>query len=85
MITDDFLEVSPDGSIVKRCIDFAVWSKNRRTCVYEECRCLDNGHYLVAHYGGKSVVEYDENGKAVWNIPISEVHIRLYACHREIR
>lgn len=23
-------------------------------------RKLENGHYLVAHYGGKRVVEYDE-------------------------
>lgn len=34
-------------------------------------RKLENGHYLVAHYGGKRVVEYDENGNIYWEVPVS--------------
>lgn len=64
------LEVSPDGSIVKDVSILPFGVKTGGHAFMRNARCLDNGHYLVAHYGGKSVVEYDENGKAVWNIPV---------------
>ena len=31
---------------------------------------LDNGHFLVAHYGPQCVTEYDMNGKVVWNLDV---------------
>ena len=33
-------------------------------------RRLDNGHFLVAHYGPQCVTEYDMNGKVVWNLDV---------------
>ena len=33
-------------------------------------RRLDNGHFLVAHYGDQCVKEYDANGKVVWKLDV---------------
>lgn len=33
-------------------------------------RKLDNGNYLVAHYGGEYVKEYDSKGEVVWQAQV---------------
>ncbi len=64
------LEVSPEGKILKEVTILPPGEKKRKSFI-RNARRLSNGHYLVAHYGGKKVVEYDENGKSVWEIPVS--------------
>ena len=64
------LEVSPEGKIVKEVCILPEGEKGKKSFI-RNARRLDNGHYLVAHYGGKKVVEYDEEGKNVWEVPVS--------------
>lgn len=65
------LEVSPDGKIVKELSILPSGMTDGKKSFIRNARKLDNGHYLVAHFGGKKVVEYDENGKIYWEVPIS--------------
>jgi hypothetical protein len=56
------LEVSPAGSIVKDIIILKDTSE-RSSAFMRNARKLENGNYLVAHYGLDVVREYDHNGK----------------------
>lgn len=64
------LEISPAGEIVSEVCILPEGDKRRKSFI-RNARRLDNGHYLVAHYGGKKVVEYDTDGKNVWEVPVS--------------
>ena len=63
------LEISPEGSIVKQ-IKLLPDSVNGGHAYMRNARKLQNGNYLVAHYGLDKVCEYDSTGKPVWEIPI---------------
>lgn len=65
------LEVSSDGKIMKELSILPLGVTDGKKSFIRNARKLDNGHYLVAHFGGKKVVEYDENGKIYWEVPVS--------------
>jgi rhamnogalacturonyl hydrolase YesR len=61
------LEVSPAGVVVKE-VDLLPPGITGGTAYMRNARKLDNGHYLVAHYGADVVREYDGEGKVVREI-----------------
>ncbi len=65
------LEINPEGKIVKFISILPSGVKDGKKSFIRNVRRLSNGHYLVAHYGGKKVVEYDEDGKNIWEAPVS--------------
>lgn len=64
------LEVSPAGQIVKEVCILSAGVTDGGFAFMRNARRLDNGHYLVAHYGDERVTEYDADGKVVWNVPV---------------
>ena len=62
------LELAPDGKIVKE-IRLLPEGQDGGHAYMRNARRLANGHYLVAHYGGQVVKEYDPQGQAVWSVP----------------
>jgi hypothetical protein len=62
------LEMTPDGKIVKE-LRLLPEGKDGGHAYMRNARRLANGHYLVCHYGGKEVREYDADGKVVRTIP----------------
>ena len=62
------LEVNPAGQIVKE-IRLLPEGMNGGHAFMRNARKLENGNYLVAHYGLKVVREYDSAGKLVREIP----------------
>jgi hypothetical protein len=62
------LEVSPEGKIEKE-IRLLPEGKDGGHAYMRNARKLDNGNYLVAHYGEDVVREYDGNGKLTREIP----------------
>lgn len=62
------LEVGPGGRITKE-IRLLPEGKDGGHAYMRNARRLANGHYLVCHYGGGKVTEYDPQGKAVTSIP----------------
>lgn len=65
------LEISPKGKIVRETCILPEGVKDGGFAFMRNARRLDNGHYLVAHYGDQCVKEYDRKGKVVWemNVP----------------
>jgi hypothetical protein len=63
------LEVSPKGKIVKK-IRLLPDSVDGGPAYMRNARKLENGHYLVAHYGLDKVCEYDSVGRLVLEIPV---------------
>lgn len=61
------LEIQPDGKIVKE-IRLLPEGKDGGHGYFRNARRLENGHYLVAHYGDQVVREYDADGKTVREI-----------------
>ncbi|NQU23652.1 MAG: aryl-sulfate sulfotransferase [Candidatus Nealsonbacteria bacterium] len=61
-------EVDPDGKIVKQ-VSLLPEGKDGGHAYMRNARRLDNGNYLVAHYGEQVVREYDATGKVVAEIP----------------
>ena len=59
------LEVDRAGRIVKE-IRLLADGKDGGHAYMRNARVLANGHYLVCHYGGGAVREYDAQGKPVW-------------------
>lgn len=59
------LEVRPDGSI-RKVVSLLQEGTNASDGYMRNARRLDNGNYLVAHYGEKQVCEYNAKGKCVW-------------------
>jgi hypothetical protein len=62
------LEVAPKDTIVKE-IKLLPEGKDGGHAYFRNARVLANGNYLVAHYGGQVVKEYDPLGKVVREIP----------------
>ena len=62
------LEVAPDGKIIK-ALRLLPEGKDGGHLFMRNARRLDNGHYLVAHYGEQAVREYDAQGRTVRDIP----------------
>ena len=63
------LEVAPDGKIVKS-IDLLPDSVDGAHAFMRNARKLENGNYLVAHYGLDVVREYSADGKMVMEFPV---------------
>jgi len=63
------LELNPDGKIIKT-IKLLPDSVDGGHSFMRNARKLENGNYLVAHYGLDKVCEYDSIGKLVFEIPI---------------
>lgn len=64
------LEVSPEGKIVKTVSILPEGKETGDFAFMRNARYLDNGHFLVAHYGSERVTEYDSNGRIVWNVAV---------------
>lgn len=64
------LEVSPEGNIVSDICILPEGISDGTFAFMRNARKLDNGHYLVAHYGDECVKEYDRAGKVVWQVKI---------------
>ena len=62
------LEVSPKGRIVSAVSILPKGAPADDMAFMRNARRLSNGHYLVAHYRGEKVVEYDRRGRAVWTV-----------------
>jgi hypothetical protein len=62
------LEIEPSGRIAKE-IRLLPEGKDGGHLYMRNARRLDNGHYLVTHYGDQVVREYDTDGKVVLSIP----------------
>jgi hypothetical protein len=63
------LEVSPKGKIVKQ-IKLLPDSVDGGHSFMRNARKLQNGNYLVAHYGLDKVSEYDSTGNTIMEIPV---------------
>ncbi len=61
------LEVAPDGKIVKQ-LKLLPEGVDGGHAYMRNARKLENGNYLVAHYGLDKVAEYDSEGKTVHEI-----------------
>ena len=61
------IEVTPAGAIAKE-IRLLPEGKNGGHAYIRNARRLDNGHYLVCHYGDQKVREYDADGKLLREI-----------------
>lgn len=68
--TGRLLEVSPQGKIVKEVCILPEGVKDGGFAFMRNARRLDNGNYLVAHYGNQVVKEYNREGKEVWSVPV---------------
>ncbi len=64
------LEVAPDGHIVAKILLLPV-GVDGGPAYMRNARKLDNGNYLVAHYGLDKVCEYDSAGLLVREIPVA--------------
>jgi len=64
------LEINPGGQVVKR-IRLLPDSADGGHGFMRNARKLDNGNYLVAHYGLDRVCEYDSGGLLLREIPIT--------------
>ena len=62
------LEISPGGKIVKE-VRLLPPGTDGKHMYMRNARKLENGHYLVAHYGEEVVIEYDHDGKILKRIP----------------
>lgn len=62
------LEVDPSGRVVKE-IKLLAEGKDGGHAYMRNARRLQNGHYLVAHYGEQVVREYNASGQVLRTIP----------------
>ncbi len=62
------LELAPDGKVVKE-IHLLPPGKDGGHVYMRNARKLDNGNYLVTHYGEQVVREYDPEGRKVRDFP----------------
>lgn len=68
--TGRLLEISPQGKITKEVCILPEGIHDGGHAFMRNARRLDNGNYLVAHYGSQTVKEYDPEGKIVWNVKV---------------
>lgn len=64
------LEVAPDGTICKEVRILPEGTEDGGFAFMRNARRLDNGNYLVAHYGNQTVKEYDPDGKVIWSVDV---------------
>ncbi len=64
------LEVAPDGKVAKK-ISLLPEGTDGGHSYMRNARKLDNGNYLVAHYGLDKVCEYDSVGRKVREMPMN--------------
>ena len=64
--TGRLLEIAPDGHTVVKETRLLPPGKSGGHAFIRNVRVLKNGHFLVAHYGGRTAAEYAPDGKAVW-------------------
>lgn len=62
------LEVDSSGKVVKD-VRLLPEGTNGGHAYMRNARVLPNGNYLVSHYGGDTVKEYDPQGKVIMEIP----------------
>jgi hypothetical protein len=67
--TGFLLEVAPNGSVVKK-VKLLPDSADGGHAYMRNARKLENGNYLVAHYGLDKVCEYDSLGKLIRETPV---------------
>jgi hypothetical protein len=77
------LELNPAGKIIKE-IKLLPDSIDGGHSYMRNARKLENGNYLVAHYGLDKVCEYDSLGKLVMEIPVTGGPTLSSAYHRVI-
>jgi len=63
------LHVAPDGRTIVKELRLLPAGQDGGHGFIRNARVLANGHYLVAHYGGHAVKEYDAAGKVLRTIP----------------
>lgn len=68
--TGRMLEVSPKGRVVKETCILPKGVADAGFGFIRNARRLDNGHFLVAHYGDETVKEYDARGRIVWDLKV---------------
>lgn len=68
--TGRLLEVSSCGKVVKELCILPEGTTDGGFAFMRNARRLDNGNYLVAHYGGEAVKEYSPEGKVVWSLAV---------------
>ncbi|MDO5572280.1 MAG: hypothetical protein Q4F97_12580 [Bacteroidales bacterium] len=68
--TGKLLEISPKGKVIKEVCILNDKNNDAGFAFMRNARRLDNGHFLIAHYGEQRVSEYDKSGKLVWNIDV---------------
>lgn len=64
------LEISPKGKIVKKINILPEGVTDGTFAFMRNARKLDNGNYLVAHYGDETVKEYNAKGQVVWQASV---------------
>lgn len=64
------LEVSPQGEIISEVCILPEGVTDGTFAFMRNARRLDNGNYLVAHYGNEYVKEYDPKGNVVWQVHV---------------
>jgi hypothetical protein len=64
------LQVSPEGKIRKEVCILPEGKNEGGFAFMRNARCLENGNYLVAHYGEQAVKEYNPEGKVVWGVDV---------------
>jgi hypothetical protein len=62
------LEITPDGNIQKE-VRLLPEGEDGGHVYMRNARVLENGHFLVAHYGANEVIEYDEDGGILRRLP----------------
>lgn len=68
--TGRMLEIAPDGKIVRETSILPEGTRDAGFAFMRNARRLPNGHFLVAHYEGEKVCEYDRRGKLVWSVDV---------------
>lgn len=68
--TGRMLEITPLGKIIKDVCILPEGVTDGGSAFMRNARRLDNGNYLVAHYEGEAVKEYNSAGKVVWNVKV---------------
>jgi|WetSurSiteA1Bulk_404760.scaffolds.fasta_scaffold30666_2 hypothetical protein len=63
------LEIAPNGDVVKK-VKLLPEGVDGGSAYMRNARKLENGNYLVAHYGLDKVSEYGPEGKTVHEIPV---------------
>lgn len=69
--TGRLLEVSPEGKIRKEVCILPEGKSEAGFSFMRNARRLENGNYLVAHYGEQVVKEYNPEGKVIWSVEVA--------------